>query len=64
MIFSTAAVLLCCSKRQNVSETTQQDTILTHDSTVEGLTPYSPDDDQVPTVDSTAYNLDSIQKSK
>lgn len=64
ILLSTGFLLVGCSKNPNVGEASQQDSVLTHDSMVEGLRPYSPDNDSVPTVNPSAYDTDSIKKSR
>ncbi|PPZ92847.1 hypothetical protein C3729_02245 [Cloacibacterium normanense] len=67
IIVSTAFLLFLlgsCKKRENKNETVEADSIMTQDSLVSGTSPQSPDTDTTRIMDSTAYDLDSIKKSK
>ncbi len=57
--------VVSCSKKEPQTQQTNTDTIMASDSLVSGSARISPDSaDQTPTVDSSAYDVDSIKKSK
>lgn len=60
----TLAFLTSCSKSETQQNSVAADSITTQDSMVSGTSMQSPDADTILPVDSTAYDTDSILKSK
>ncbi len=60
----TLAFLASCSKSETQQNSVAADSITTQDSTVSDTLMQSPDADTILSVESTAYDTDSISKSK
>ncbi|TQM20489.1 hypothetical protein FB551_0159 [Chryseobacterium aquifrigidense] len=60
-----AGLFVVSCKKEPQTQRTNTDTIMASDSLTSGSAQISPDSaDQTPTVDSSAYDVDSIKKSK